>query len=361
MSPEQAAGDVERVNRQADVFGLGSILCEILTGQPAYTGIGPTEVLHKAMRGETADALARLGGCQAEPDLLSLAKDCLEVQPDDRPRDAGFVAERITAYLANVQDRVQAAERERAVAVARAIEERRRRKVQLALAASVLALTTLGGLSTTYYLQQRAARAAAADRLLGRAITLRDQALMQPDDLSRWQVALAAVEQADSGLDATARDRLLDLRTEIEHGHDAAQRDRTLLDQLVDIRSSEGDDQGGSLIDRDYAEAFRRAGIDVASLSPSGAGADPRPPAVSRARRRRCARRLGVGPPQQAVRHRRRGKAQPSRPRRRPRPLARSGCETSSTVPTRRPDWPDCKRSPAPPNSTIWARSARTC
>src|SRR5262249_32681315 len=38
MAPEQAGGDVERVDRRADVFGLGSILCEILTGQPAYIG-----------------------------------------------------------------------------------------------------------------------------------------------------------------------------------------------------------------------------------------------------------------------------------------------------------------------------------
>jgi len=45
----------------------------------------------------------------------------------DRPRDAGAVRERITAYLAGVQERVQAAERERAVAVAKAVEERRRR------------------------------------------------------------------------------------------------------------------------------------------------------------------------------------------------------------------------------------------
>src|SRR5262249_17933845 len=155
-----------------------------LTGQTAYTGRSVQEVVRKAMRGDTAEALARLDGCGAEAELIALAKDCLAVEPGDRPCDAKVVAERMTAYLSGVEERVHAAERERAVAVARAHEERRRRKVQLALAASVLAFTTLGGLSTTYYLQQRAEwarqrieRDAATDRVVGRAETLRDLAM----------------------------------------------------------------------------------------------------------------------------------------------------------------------------------------
>ena len=60
MAPEQAGGEVERVDERADVFGLGSILCEILTGEPAFTGRGAEEVLRTAMQGDTADALARL-------------------------------------------------------------------------------------------------------------------------------------------------------------------------------------------------------------------------------------------------------------------------------------------------------------
>jgi serine/threonine protein kinase len=99
MAPEQAAGEGERIDRRADVFGLGSILCEILTGQPAYTGKSQPELIRKAMRGDTADALARLAACGAEAELVALARDCLAAEPEARPRDAGRVAGRITAYL----------------------------------------------------------------------------------------------------------------------------------------------------------------------------------------------------------------------------------------------------------------------
>jgi tetratricopeptide (TPR) repeat protein len=279
MAPEQARGETDRIDERADVFALGSILGEILTGSPAFKGRTSREILRKAAKGDTADALARLDACGAEAELIALVKDCLEVEPEDRPHDAKDVSDRITSYLAGVQERVQAAERERAVAVARAIEERRRRKVQLALAASVLAFATLGG----YYLQQRAEQAAIARLVLGRAETLLGQARENPEDLARWQVALTAVEQAEAARGEAARPRLLALRTEVKAGLDAARRDKTLLDRLVDIRSAEADDPDGSATDSDYADAFRDAEIDFASLPPAEAGAriKARPPSVA--------------------------------------------------------------------------------
>ena len=70
---------------------------------------------------------------------------------------------------------------------------------------------------------------------------------------------------------------------EIQAGLDAARRDKTLLDRLVDIRSAEADDPDGSITDPDYAEAFRDAGIDLAGLPPAEAGAKikARPPSVA--------------------------------------------------------------------------------
>ncbi len=290
MPPEQASGDIALLDRRADVFGLGAILCEILTGKPPYLGRSSEEVRRRAANGDLADALARLNGCGADAELIALTKKCLSPEAIDRPKDAQAVADGLSEYLAGVQERLQKAERERAVAEAKAVEERRRRRVQLALAASLLAFTALGGLSTTYFLQQRAERArlmveqaAAVDRVVGQAVTLRDQATENPEDVTRWHVALAAVKQAEAAGDASAAPRLLALRDEIQAGLDAAQRDKTLLDRLVDIRSAEADDGDGSVTDHDYAEAFRAAGIDLAKLTPAEAGAriKARPPSVA--------------------------------------------------------------------------------
>ena len=100
MAPEQARGEIDRVDERADVFALGSILCEILTGSPAFLGRSSGEILRKAALGDLADAFARLDACGADAELIAMARDCLAREPEDRPRDAGAVAERVTAYLA---------------------------------------------------------------------------------------------------------------------------------------------------------------------------------------------------------------------------------------------------------------------
>ena len=110
MPPEQASGDLDRLDERADVFALGSILCEVLTGRPAFTGRTVGEIHHKAARGDLADACGRLDACGADAELAGLARECLACEPEDRPRNAGAVTERLTAYLAGVQERLRTAE-----------------------------------------------------------------------------------------------------------------------------------------------------------------------------------------------------------------------------------------------------------
>jgi hypothetical protein len=124
MPPEQARGEVDRLDKRGDVFGLGAILCQILTGKPPYEG-SREEVRAHALVGFTMPALARLETCGVDGALTALARSCLSAKAADRPADAGAVASAVGAHLATVQERLRQAEVERAAAAARQEEARR--------------------------------------------------------------------------------------------------------------------------------------------------------------------------------------------------------------------------------------------
>ncbi len=77
MAPEPARGEIDRLDERCDVFALGSILCELLSGEPAFTGRSSGEIERKASRGELKDALERLDRSGSDAELIALAKDCL--------------------------------------------------------------------------------------------------------------------------------------------------------------------------------------------------------------------------------------------------------------------------------------------
>jgi tetratricopeptide (TPR) repeat protein len=148
MAPEQARGEAEAVDERADVFGLGAILCEALTGQPPYAGEGNDDALRQAARGDSAAAFARLNGCVADPELIALAKRCLAKLPGERPRDAQAVLDELRAHQEAQAARAREDRERRLAAEAKATEERRRRRVSLALAA-VLLVAAIGSTAAT--------------------------------------------------------------------------------------------------------------------------------------------------------------------------------------------------------------------
>ncbi len=289
MAPEQARGEIDRVDERADVFALGSILCEVLTGDPAFVGRSSGEIQRKAALGDTADALARLDTCGADAELVALARDCLAREPEDRPREAGAVSRRPTGYLAGVQERLRSAERDRAVAEARAVEDRRRRRLQVVLAASVLALVGLGGAGGLVLARQRADRIAATTRVvddaLGRAADLGGRARsVAAGDLPGWDEALAQVKRAEDALAQGAADdalqgRVAAVREQLDRGRaqavEAARRqeaERVLLADLEVARIAPAESDGPGGLDAAFVAAFRKAGLDVGATDPVEAG-----------------------------------------------------------------------------------------
>ena len=78
MPPEQALGEIDRLDERSDVFGLGAILCEVfLTGKPPYAGTDGTAVFRQASRGKLDDCFERLEECEVDDELITIIKDSL--------------------------------------------------------------------------------------------------------------------------------------------------------------------------------------------------------------------------------------------------------------------------------------------
>jgi tetratricopeptide (TPR) repeat protein/tRNA A-37 threonylcarbamoyl transferase component Bud32 len=209
MPPEQAVGQIERVNERSDVFGLGALLAVILTSKPPYVGETFESVRVQAVRGKLEDCFARLDASGAEPEWVALCTKCLAFEPDDRPADAGTVAAAVAELRAAADERARRAELERvrvegeqATALARSAERRKRRRLALG-AATVLAVAALGGLGGVVLLQRQANAAMAAEReraearfeLARKAIAtfhtgVSEDALLQNDELKGLRTSL---------------------------------------------------------------------------------------------------------------------------------------------------------------------------
>ena len=293
MPPEQARGEVDRLDERCDVFGLGAILCEILTGRPPYFDDNPREVLNLAQQGDLATAFKDLDACRADPELVEITKASLAAKPTQRIRDAKVLAERVSGYLEGVETKLHETELARAKEATRAIEARKRQRVTMALAASILLTIGLGTAAWLWnqnqFNQRRIAATEKVNEALGDArvqLGLAESAPL-PQKPVELEKAIASANTANElaendavggPLKETAKELLVSLEQQLEAVQEKnrlAEADQKLKEKLEFIRLSHADGkreldtrrsaENFNIIEtrQKYRNAFRETGHDL--------------------------------------------------------------------------------------------------
>jgi len=168
MAPEQACGRHDLVDERTDVYGLGAILYEILTGRPPFIGPKTSEIIHKVCheaptppRHVITNMAAGFAGLEA------ICLKALEKSPDARYALASELAQEVQRWLAD--EPVHAFPEPWTV---RAVRWGRRHRTMVAAAAVLVATATIALAVSTVLIAREAKEAEAQGQQARQAVQL---------------------------------------------------------------------------------------------------------------------------------------------------------------------------------------------
>ncbi|MCU0870949.1 MAG: protein kinase [Pirellulaceae bacterium] len=111
MAPEMALGPIERIGFASDVYLLGAMLYEIITGQPPHTGKDVTTCLMSASKN-------KVGPTEKQGELVDIALQAMATDPADRQASVRDFQNAIRGYLSHAESIALAARAEEELAIA---------------------------------------------------------------------------------------------------------------------------------------------------------------------------------------------------------------------------------------------------
>jgi tetratricopeptide (TPR) repeat protein len=254
MAPEQALGKANAFSPAVDIYALGAILYEMLTGRPPFRAETAAETQRQLIAKDPVPP-SRLNA-SVPRDLETICLKCLQKEPGLRYPSSVALAEDLHRFLQG--EAIVARPQGRFEKFARRVG--RHPALAAALAAVSLTIITLLG-SGIWLISERVAaehREKAEQAAIERAADEDLQDMVAWQQKSAWPEATAALERAKGRLGAGGS---VELRNRLDQGV----RDMELTARLDAIRlrraNQFGDKAAFSRSDKDYEEAFSAAGL----------------------------------------------------------------------------------------------------